>query len=420
MSRRKIGEISEKDLLVNFVGTVVSASAPSGFTRSDGTSGQIASLQVGDETGQIRIVLWNEKAEAVEGILENMVVEVSHGRIRRGQTGDIEVHLSQFSELRLLKEPPKGVGAPKLLLKKIQELRPGLSSVDVLARIAVVGQSRAFQRQLGGEGRVGDVTLVDETGSVRLSLWDDRVELLKELAPGHVVLLKGAYTREGLGGSIALNLGRMGSITINPDIPEAKTLPQYSDETVLIGELRDGFPANVEGEISEAPSEKQVTTRDGRELMVVSLRLRDDTGEIGVSFWNENAEKARYLPLGSRVKIRDAFVRIGYDGDLELSTRSMTKLEILASEGRPSAEKSGAEGQEDQRLIEGDSYQGEALLVEPIECRMEDICPSCGGPLREMSGRYTCDECGSVLEAQHSLVVEADLESDGRRFRAVF
>ena len=419
MSRRKIGEISEKDLLVNIVGTVVSASTPSGFTRSDGTSGQIASLQVGDETGKIRVVLWNEKAEAADGISENMVVDVSHGRVRRGQTGDIEVHLSQSSELRLLKNPPKGVGAPRLLLKKIQDLKPGLSSVDVLARIAVLGHSRSFQRQFGGEGRVGDVTLVDETGSIRLSLWDDRVELLRELVPGTAILLKGAYTREGLGGSVALNLGRMGTITINPDIAEAKTLPQYSEETVPIGELRDGFPASVEGEVSEAPSEKQVTTRDGRELAVVSLRLRDETGEIGVSFWNENAEKARYLPLGARVKIRDAFVRIGYDGDLELSTRSVTKLEIITGEDLPSTGKLGAED-EDQRPIEGDSYQGEALLVEPIECRIEDVCPSCGGPLRGMSDQYVCNECGRVLEAQHNIVVEADLESRGKRLRAVF
>jgi replication factor A1 len=419
MSHKKIGEISEKDLLVNLIGTVVFASAPSAFTRSDGTSGQIASLQVGDETGQIRVVLWNEKAEAADGISENVVVEVSNGWVRRGQTGEIEIHLSQSSELRLLKEPPKGVGAPKLILKKIQDLKPGLTSVDVLARIAVLGQTRSFQRQLGGEGRVADVTLVDETGAVRLSLWDDRVELLKELAPGHAVLLKGAYTREGLGGSVALNLGRRGSITVNPNIPEAKTLLQYSEETVLIGELRDGFPASVEGEVSEAPSEKQITTRDGRELVVVSLRLRDDTGEIGVSFWNENAEKARYLSLGARVKIRDAFVRIGYDGDLELSTRSMTKLEILTAEGMLSTEKPGAED-EDPRLTEGDSYQGEALLVEPAEFRMEDVCPSCGGPLREMTGRYICDECGRVPEAQHNLVVEADLESGSRKFRAVF
>ena len=37
-----------------------------------------------------------------------------------------------------------------------------------------------------------------------------------------------------------------------------------------------------------------------------------------------------------------------------------------------------------------------------------------------MSGQYVCNECGRVLEAQHNIVVEADLESRGKRLRAVF
>jgi len=416
-SRKKIGEVTEKDLLVNLIGFVISTSTPSTFGRPNGTSGQVAGLQVGDETGQIRVVLWDEKAVAAEELEKDTVVEIVNGRTRKGLTGEVEVHVSQSSEFRRLKEAPEGLGVPRPILRKIRELVPRLASVDVLARVAVLGQVRTFQRQVGGDGKVGDVTLIDETGSVRLSLWDEKADILGKLAPGDAILLKGAYTREGLGGSIALNVGRMGNIIVNPEIDEVKNLPPYSGDTSPIGELREGFPANVEGEVVEAPSERKITTRDGRELTVVSLRIRDDTGEIGVSLWNENAEKARDLLIGTRLKIRDAFARVGFNGDLELSTRSSTKVEALPDEALGTEESRAGD---EHGLVEGDLYEGEAQLTELSECRIETTCPSCGGPVREVSGRLICNECGRVPELRRRIVVEADMEGGGRKFRAVF
>lgn len=419
-SHKKIGHVTERDLFVSLIGFVVSASTPSTFTRSDGRLGRVARLQIGDETGQIRVVLWDEKAEVAEELEKDAVVEAVNGRIRKGLTGELEVHLSQSSEFRRLQEPPEGIGAPKLSLKKIRDLVPRLTSVDVLARVGALGQVRAFQRQTGGNGRVADMTLFDETGSARLSLWDDKADILEELAAGDIVLLKGAYTREGLGGSIALNIGRMGSVVVNPQMDEAKNLPPYSGETTPIQELREGFPASVEGEIVEAPEERSVTTRDGRQLMVVSLRLRDETGEIGVSLWNEHAEKASNLPIGARLRIRGAFVRTRFDGNLELSTRSTTKVEILSDEAEEVEEVAAGEVSSEHGLVEGELYQGEAQLIEPSGCRMEDACPSCGGRVRELGGSFVCNECGRVPEVRRRLVVEADMEGGGRRFVAVF
>lgn len=329
---KKIGEITENDLFVNAMGVAVSISNPSTFTRSDGTSGRVARIQFGDETGQIRLVLWDEKADFAERLDKDAVIEVLNGRIRRGLTGEVELHLSQSAEIHSVKEPTKEIMAIKPMLRKIRDLVPSLMSVDVLARVAVLGQVRVFYRKTGEEGKVADATLIDATGSIRLTFWDDKVDIFDKLTVGNVILIKGAYTREGLGGYTTLNMGKMGSITINPVMDEIKNLPQYSEEVTPIGELKEGFPANIEAIVVEIPSEKQITTKDGRELVVVSLRVRDETGEIGISLWNENALKAKSLSPGAGLRICDAFVRVGYNGELELSTRSNTKIEILSNE----------------------------------------------------------------------------------------
>jgi replication factor A1 len=411
---KKIGEINEKDLFVDIVGMVVSVSTLSTFTRSDSTLGRVARVQMGDETGQIRVVLWDQKAEIVEELNSGAFIKVVNGRIRKGLSGEIEVHTSQSSEITRLKEPPEGIGTPKLVPRTIRDLVPGLMSVDVLAKVVVLGQVRVFQRHTGGEGKVADVTLIDGTGSIRLSFWDDKTEIMEKLVAGDVVLLKGAYTREGLGGYVTLNVGKMGTIVINPEMDETKNLPPYTDACTPIAQLREGFPANVEGEIVETPSARQVTTRDGRELTVVSLRIRDSTGQTSLSLWNEKAERTKNLPLGTRIRLRDAFPRIGYDGDLELSTRSITKIEIFDDSD------SNSDTDDKQRFTEGDYYKGEVKLAALAECRIEAACPNCGSEVRELDGRFICNECGKIQEVRTLLIVEADMDADRNKFRAIF
>jgi replication factor A1 len=288
-------------------------------------------------------------------------------------------------------------------------------SVDVLARVAILGQERVFQRQTGDDGKVADATIIDGTGSLRLSMWDEKAEILKQLKTGDIILLRGAYTREGFNGSIALNIGKMGTVTINPEMAEAEELPEYSAVT-KIAELRDGFPASVQAEVVEAPSEKKIRTKDGRDLTVVSLRLRDNTGEIGISLWNENAEKAKNYAPGTKLRISDAFTRIGYDGDLELSTRTFTKIETISDKTLLDS----SENESASRFSEGEHFEGDAILLEASRSTVENTCPNCGGNVRERDGSFICNECGRIPRANQRLILEAVLESNGREFTAVF
>ena len=411
---KKIREISERDLSINVKGIVVSVSPPSTFTRSDVTSGQVSRIQIGDETGQIRIILWNEQAEFAVGIKKDDAIEIVNGRTRKGLAGELEIHVSQTSEANRLSSQD-GLGVPKLVTRKIQDLVPGLMSVDVLARVAILGQERVFQRQTGEEGKVADITILDGTGSLRLSMWDEKAEILKQLRTGDVILLRGAYTREGFNGSIALNMGKMGEVTINPEMTEAEELPEYSTVTD-IAELRDGFPASVEAEIVEEPSEKKIRTKDGRDLTLVSLRLRDNTGEIGISLWNENAKNAKNYAPGTKVRISDAFTRIGYDGDLELSTRNSTKIAVLSEKTLLDR----SENETASKFSEGEHFEGDTIFLEASKSIVENTCPSCGGNVRERDGRFVCNECGRIPRANQRLILEAVLESNGREFTAVF
>ena len=63
----KIKELASKASLFSFFGKVTAKSEPRQFDRSDGEKGLVATITAGDESGETRLVLWDEKAMAVTG-----------------------------------------------------------------------------------------------------------------------------------------------------------------------------------------------------------------------------------------------------------------------------------------------------------------------------------------------------------------
>jgi len=65
------------------------------------------------------------------------------------------------------------------ILTKIGSIRPEMGNVSLAGRVISISEIREFSRSDGSMGRVVNMTLADETGSVRLALWDENVELVR-------------------------------------------------------------------------------------------------------------------------------------------------------------------------------------------------------------------------------------------------
>lgn len=92
----KISELMPGMRKVNTVGKVIKIIAIREFERN-GKVGKVANLQLADETGSCRVVLWDTNQIALfenEEIKEGDVI-----KIKNGSTRDNEIHLSGFSEI---------------------------------------------------------------------------------------------------------------------------------------------------------------------------------------------------------------------------------------------------------------------------------------------------------------------------------
>ncbi len=83
-----------------------------------------------------------------------------------------------------------------------------------------------------------------------------------------------------------------------------------------IAELKKGpFEGSVEGEISELEESKKITTKFGKQLTVANGILKDDSGEMKLALWNEDATA---FAKGDRVRITNGWVS-EFQGELKIS-----------------------------------------------------------------------------------------------------
>ena len=94
--------------------------------------------------------------------------------------------------------------------KKINELRYGMKKIDVKATITEVPLKKAVYTRWGSQSYVSNVLIGDETGSIRLSLWNNQIN---QVHVGDEVEIKNGYVASFAGAS-QLRLGRKGELLV--------------------------------------------------------------------------------------------------------------------------------------------------------------------------------------------------------------
>ncbi len=327
----KIQELRIGDPYVNLVGAVKGFSRISTFTRANGLQGQVMRVRLADETGRVKAVFWDDQVTLVKRYHKDDVIEVQGGQVRSGLGNALEVHIGRLGSVKLVKDSMLFERLPSGFTK-IKDVKNGLNDIDVLGRVLSIGQIREFQRRNGQTGIVGSLFLMDESGSIRVTLWDDTTALLSQMSVNDVVLIEGGNAREGVGGRPELNVGSLGEVTINPPGVQEDHLPKALTGTVNIGDLKLGMQnVIVEGQLIEDPIIRNITTRDGEDLRVASLRISDSTGNIDVSLWRNLVDKVVATNKGASIKITNAYIKPGFYGDLEISSGSGTVVEVSES-----------------------------------------------------------------------------------------
>jgi hypothetical protein len=83
---------------VDVIGKVVSVSAVKEFSKNE-RKGRVQNIVIGDETGSIRVVFWNDLVKQLESVREGDVIKVNHGFTKPNSFGMPEIHLGNTSSI---------------------------------------------------------------------------------------------------------------------------------------------------------------------------------------------------------------------------------------------------------------------------------------------------------------------------------
>ncbi|MCH8907701.1 MAG: hypothetical protein IH840_11475 [Candidatus Heimdallarchaeota archaeon] len=218
---------------------------------------------------------------------------------------------------------------------KIDQLVPGQSNTSVIGRIKRIYSVRTFNRKDGTEGKVRNIEIADDTGEAKVTLWDNRTQLVedKDLKLNDIIKVSGASTKIGYNDAIELSLSSHGDFEVLED-KEFKFPEITRAELKTIGELKESNKlVSLEAKIIDRQGivEFQREKRSGK---VTSLTVQDDSGTIRVVFWNEACELAVKFDLGTNVSMTDLRVAKNKFDNLELTFNDFSEIASLSDQSK--------------------------------------------------------------------------------------
>ena len=438
----QIGDLSEQRD-VSIIGIVSRLQDIRIFTRkTDNTEGKLRNFDVRDPTGEIRVTVWGDDTSLP--INKGDIIKIIGGDVRYDEytqsqysmntTFNTQITLNpenltieELDELNSLREElrPTPIGEVELMDEDGIE-------IDIIGRVLSLEDIREFQRDSGEIGQVRSAMFADESGKVRLSLWNEKAKGDYEV--GEAYRIENARTRLGMY-NVDLNIGSGSRIIRLSEeeasqmfIPKLETLEKALYDYISIEEVEeDEDDKIIIGRVIEI-FDTRTFERDDGEGLVRNIEIADDTGSVTVVLWNDDANKE--FELGQAIKLQNPRFRYNDRSNrVEANVSSATSL-LDPSEDELEKLPSFDELMEIifapktiESLYEDDTNVHITATIKEVGTERTILvkCPNCNSNVEESTEDYICDNCGHVFdEPRYTLMIPTTIEDETGSIQATF
>ena len=405
---------------INIVGRVKVVFSPREFSRKDGSKGFFASIVLVDDSGELRLVLWDKNTEMTKHVQVGDVL-LSKNVYSKENQGVFEVHAGSLSNIVVNpKMPDLKLPEVKEKLLKVEELSEGNPAVNILLRASSLLPRTEFTRSDGSVGSRASFVGEDKSGKIRVVLWDKASDL--DLDEGDVVKIENGYTRKGLGEELELQAGNRARVVKSDVVLDLPKLPkkEVGKDVKISGLRKDDSQVNVEARILRVYSPRPYSNGT-----MASLILGDESATIRLVLWDERSEAANDLSRNDAVLISNAYVRSNMNDEVELHAGKYGVVKKLVECKIPQAEEIELKYTPTKSVAElepGDSRVRISVKVVDVDAERPLFymtCPSCNGKVQNLGGAWFCDSCGDI-DPNANIVVSAVLEDKSGTIRGVF
>jgi hypothetical protein len=161
-----------------------------------------------DETGEIPVVVWNEKVDELEKKLKkNVELHIVNAKVKATLDEKPEIHVDTGTYV--------GVSAKTEEFIKVVNLKEGLSSVNVEGKVSTEPIIRDVKTSKGEIVKVAVFELKDETGKIWVSAWRKHADVLASAKVGDKITIKNGYVKKGFNDQLELSTRSSTSIIIS-------------------------------------------------------------------------------------------------------------------------------------------------------------------------------------------------------------
>ncbi len=291
---------------------------------------------------------------------------------------------------------------------KINDLQDGQKDIDIRGKVKIVFPQKEFEKN-EKKGKLSSFILEDDTGEVRVTLWNDQVEQYNLTSGSEIEITSGIVS--SFNEKKQLSLGFNGKIDI---------LNKAIENFEKINNLKGGMKqVNVIGRILRKFPVKEFETNE-KKGKLCNFQFGDETTLLRATAWNEKASEITKFNEGIVIEIKNAYTKSGMFG-IELHLGYNTNISV-SDRKLPSAVEMMKENIEKttiNNLVENKNVIINVKIKEIENKKLHFlICEKCSKKIEQTENGIICQNCGEV-KGKLNPVLNITVEDDTGEIKAI-
>ena len=285
----KITDVSEikddqRDLIVS--GTLGSAMSLLEFTNSKGQPSKALKFRLkGENKNLVNVVLWGKDESILPKVIgQDAKVKLFGVRTKTGMQG-LEIH---------------GNDATIINVEGDTEIQP-----TIVRLLAIEKDQAGNTTGLAIDKSRKLVRITDAANTIGSFAKDDILECMPSKIFGNTIQIdQDSFVRK----------------------IDDETVPTVAEIRTKITEVSEGNDYSVEAIVLKAPERKDIQTKSGENIQVSEMFVEDDSGQVWIKGWRQQADLMDSYTLGDIITILGVNARPGLEGKLDLVLTPYSKI----------------------------------------------------------------------------------------------
>ena len=284
---KDISELQEgqKDLVVT--GVIDGIVSSMEFTNSRGQPGKALRMRLkGKDGNAMRAVLWGKDESSIPNMIsQGAKVRLLGINIKNGNQG-LEIHGNDST---------------------IIEIEGGKEVQPIIARILSMETTDNGKKMiLCVDNKKNIYNIIDYSSSTSICKEGDVIECMPSKAYGNSITLdNNSFVRK---------------------LENDESIPSLSKIRTKINEVKVDGNYCIEAIILKIPERREIQTKSGESILLSEMFVEDDTGQIWVKGWRNQARLIDKCELGEIISITGVNAKAGLEGRVELSLTAFSKI----------------------------------------------------------------------------------------------